>query len=180
MGVALTYARLYSLFSVVGIGGEDDLDAPNATEIAATRNGTAGTHATGEHGAATRQRQGCLSADVECRGFLVCGRKPSGPHHLRFAQARALGRKVGDEYTVPLCLQPIAMFNPRSRPRCSFGRKPALEQARCNRLAPKGEMDLRDTLETENANGSPGGRPAAMRTVKQRREGSLAAQAQML
>src|SRR5262245_17554879 len=34
---------------------------------------------------------------------LVCGRKPSHAHHLRFAQPRALGRKVSDEFTVPLC-----------------------------------------------------------------------------
>ena len=34
---------------------------------------------------------------------LVCGRLPSDPHHLRFAQSRALGRKVSDEFTVPLC-----------------------------------------------------------------------------
>jgi hypothetical protein len=34
---------------------------------------------------------------------LVCGRKPSDPHHLRIAQPRALGRKVSDEFTVPLC-----------------------------------------------------------------------------
>ena len=34
---------------------------------------------------------------------LVCGRRPSDPHHLRFAQSRALGRKVSDEFTVPLC-----------------------------------------------------------------------------
>jgi hypothetical protein len=34
---------------------------------------------------------------------LVCGRQPSDPHHLRFAQSRALGRKVSDEFTVPLC-----------------------------------------------------------------------------
>jgi hypothetical protein len=34
---------------------------------------------------------------------LVCGRQPSDAHHLRFAQARALGRKVSDEFTVPLC-----------------------------------------------------------------------------
>jgi hypothetical protein len=25
------------------------------------------------------------------------------PHHLRFAQPRALGRKASDEFTVPLC-----------------------------------------------------------------------------
>ena len=34
---------------------------------------------------------------------LICGRRPSDPHHLRFAQSRALGRKVSDEFTVPLC-----------------------------------------------------------------------------
>jgi hypothetical protein len=34
---------------------------------------------------------------------LICGRRPADPHHLRFAQSRALGRKVSDEFTVPLC-----------------------------------------------------------------------------
>ena len=34
---------------------------------------------------------------------LVCGRAPTDPHHLRFAQPRALGRKVSDEFTVPVC-----------------------------------------------------------------------------
>jgi hypothetical protein len=34
---------------------------------------------------------------------LICGRRPSDPHHLRFVQSRALGRKVSDEFTVPLC-----------------------------------------------------------------------------
>jgi len=34
---------------------------------------------------------------------LVCGRRPCDPHHLRFAQSRTLGRKVSDEFTVPLC-----------------------------------------------------------------------------
>jgi len=34
---------------------------------------------------------------------LVCGRQPADAHHLRFAQQPALGRKVSDEYTVPLC-----------------------------------------------------------------------------
>jgi len=34
---------------------------------------------------------------------LVCGRMPSDAHHLRFAQHRALGRKVSDEFIVPLC-----------------------------------------------------------------------------
>jgi hypothetical protein len=34
---------------------------------------------------------------------LVCGRRPSDPHHIRFAQPSALSRKVSDEFTVPLC-----------------------------------------------------------------------------
>ena len=34
---------------------------------------------------------------------VVCGRTPAEAHHLRFAQPRALGRKVSDEYTVPVC-----------------------------------------------------------------------------
>jgi hypothetical protein len=34
---------------------------------------------------------------------LLCGRKPSDPHHLGFTQPRALGRKVSDEFVVPLC-----------------------------------------------------------------------------
>ena len=39
---------------------------------------------------------------------LICGRTPSDPHHLRFAQHRALGRKVSDEFTVPLAAVIIA------------------------------------------------------------------------
>jgi ERF superfamily len=34
---------------------------------------------------------------------LLCGRRPADAHHLRFAQSPALGRKVSDEFTVPLC-----------------------------------------------------------------------------
>ena len=34
---------------------------------------------------------------------LICGRRPADAHHLRFAQSRTLGRKVSDEFTVPLC-----------------------------------------------------------------------------
>jgi ERF superfamily len=40
---------------------------------------------------------------VASRACLVCGRQPCDPHHLLFAQVTALGRKVSDEFTVPLC-----------------------------------------------------------------------------
>jgi hypothetical protein len=40
---------------------------------------------------------------VASQPCLRCGRQPSEPHHLRFMQPRALGRKVSDEFAVPLC-----------------------------------------------------------------------------
>jgi hypothetical protein len=40
---------------------------------------------------------------VSAQPCLICARQPSDPHHLRFAQPQALGRKVSDEFTVPLC-----------------------------------------------------------------------------
>jgi hypothetical protein len=221
MGAALTYARRYSLFTLVGIAGEDDLDAPDLTdpapEIAKIKfnrksGGDGGrqinSRSTGrgsgnKSASASRQRElstilsaslraellreidslssadeaalwaqrrlvaknqlsaadaqhveeafaaklGVVSAqsakahdaitaltdqsfaekptqiDKSVLGFpeprrirdrdhirhimkqacLICGRRPSDPHHLRFAQSQALGRKVSDEFTVPLC-----------------------------------------------------------------------------
>ena len=40
---------------------------------------------------------------VSAQPCLVCGRQPADAHHLRFTQPMALGRKVSDEFTVPLC-----------------------------------------------------------------------------
>jgi DNA recombination protein Rad52 len=40
---------------------------------------------------------------VASQPCLVCERQPSDPHHVRYAQPRALGLKVSDEFTVPLC-----------------------------------------------------------------------------
>jgi hypothetical protein len=226
MGAALTYARRYALFTLVGIAGEDDLDAPDLETVSGTKadpsNGSAGqasnghAHPTGasgnprrrtpvarlvppilaaEQSAQLRDRllgelsglrsdneaanwahqslpakstlivadaqlvedgfrikmaalgeaqpgepadvaqkpnpattntqeslptgpgngRGRIAAktvrlrDKDHRKFvasqpcLVCGRSPADAHHLRFAQPRALGRKVSDEFTVPVC-----------------------------------------------------------------------------
>ena len=217
MGAALTYARRYSLFTLVGIAGEDDLDAPDligpdaqteklSIESKSVGNGSQPTSPNRRAGRArankfnsplpNRELSVTLSAslraellrEIECLGAaedaalwaqrrlpaknqlsatdaqqveeafaaklelihpqnasvgdhgitektgiseidksilafpeprrirdrdhirhvikqacLICGRRPSDPHHLRFAQSRALGRKVSDEFTVPLC-----------------------------------------------------------------------------
>ncbi len=179
MGAALTYARRYALFTLVGIAGEDDLDAPDLG--AAPKAGAdqppepGGQKPNGNAFAAGLPRQGLSGAGnpspaqrspswlptsrlpcgigsspnstsfdpptrqlaswahrslpakstcadgippagktirlrdkdhlkfVSKQACVVCGREPSDAHHLRYAQPRALGRKVSDEFTVPVC-----------------------------------------------------------------------------
>jgi hypothetical protein len=48
-----------------------------------------------------RKRSKAHLSFVRGQPCLVCQQTPSDPHHLKFAQQRALGRKVSDEFTVP-------------------------------------------------------------------------------
>ena len=50
-----------------------------------------------------RRRSKAHLAFVSTRPCLVCQRSPSDAHHLKFAQPKAMGRKVSDEFTVPVC-----------------------------------------------------------------------------
>ncbi len=54
-------------------------------------------------GKTKRKRDKDHRAFVASKPCVVCGRQPADAHHLRFAQPTALGRKVSDEFTVPLC-----------------------------------------------------------------------------
>ena len=40
---------------------------------------------------------------VASQPCLVCGRRPVEAHHLTYTQPKAMGRKVSDEFAVPLC-----------------------------------------------------------------------------
>lgn len=40
---------------------------------------------------------------VASQPCLVCSRTPSDAHHIKFAEQRAMGRKVSDRFTVPVC-----------------------------------------------------------------------------
>jgi hypothetical protein len=40
---------------------------------------------------------------VASQPCLICGRTPSDPHHIKFAEQRTMGRKVSDRFTVPIC-----------------------------------------------------------------------------
>jgi hypothetical protein len=50
-----------------------------------------------------RRRSKAHLAFVAAQPCLICQRSPGDAHHLKFAQPAALGRKVSDEFTVPLC-----------------------------------------------------------------------------
>ena len=50
-----------------------------------------------------RKRNKAHLAFVANQPCLICKRSPCDAHHLKFAQPRSLGRKVSDEFTVPLC-----------------------------------------------------------------------------
>jgi hypothetical protein len=197
MGAALTYARRYALFALVGIAGEDDLDAPDVLAPApAPSDPRSGKGAKGMPDRGVLQRPPMLSSDqsaelrdnllaelaslsteqellawakdglvrknsltetdakavelaygdkvahpalpeevettsvavkqdpepvrartqgparrrskehllfVRGQPCVVCHQSPCDAHHVKFAQPRALGRKVSDEFTVPLC-----------------------------------------------------------------------------
>ncbi|QPF90243.1 ERF family protein [Bradyrhizobium commune] len=51
----------------------------------------------------TRKRSKGHLRFVRSQACLVCNKRPTDAHHLKFAQQRALGCKVSDEFTVPLC-----------------------------------------------------------------------------
>jgi hypothetical protein len=50
-----------------------------------------------------RKRSKAHLSFVRGQPCVVCKQSPCDPHHLKFARPRALGRKVSDEFTVPLC-----------------------------------------------------------------------------
>jgi len=60
MGAALTYARRYALFTLVGIAGEDDLDAPDLCAAPPTTAARTGTESVIERGANPTEPRGEL------------------------------------------------------------------------------------------------------------------------
>jgi hypothetical protein len=72
--------------------GNGDLDQPDGIDKSALIIATPRRYRNREH-----------LRYVAQHACLICGRKQSDPHHLRYLQPRALGRKVSDEFAVPLC-----------------------------------------------------------------------------
>jgi hypothetical protein len=122
----LVETRFREKLAVVSEGGSEDQVEPTETPSEAISNEAivppeaeirSGARDRNPHAAAAavRRRGVPISAkasrlrDKGHRKFvctqpcLVCGRTPADPHHLRFAQPRAMSRKVSDEFTVPVC-----------------------------------------------------------------------------
>ena len=78
--------------------GSNDEDA-----FAQTPEKTVGSRRRRLAGKAIRLRDKEHCKFVARQACVVCGRTPAEAHHIRFAQPRALGRKVSDEFTVPVC-----------------------------------------------------------------------------
>jgi hypothetical protein len=102
-------AQIVEVAFATAVAAFDEADKPTETQSEANRRNSAAEVQQTESRhprlveKAIRLRDKGHRAFVARQPCLVCGRSPSDPHHLRFAQPRALGRKVSDEFTVPVC-----------------------------------------------------------------------------
>jgi hypothetical protein len=62
-----------------------------------------------------RRRSKAHLAFVASQPCVICEASPCDAHHLKIAQPRSLGRKVSDEFTVPLCRTPSGATPQRQR-----------------------------------------------------------------
>ena len=91
MGAALTYARRYALFTLVGIAGEDDLDAPDLISPVSTRDRSSGAEGASSHGRGAGNGHG--SGRLDARSPNLAARTPlprQGKADNRANQARAM------------------------------------------------------------------------------------------
>ena len=91
MGAALTYARRYALFTLVGIAGEDDLDAPDLIGPASPRDRSSGADGASGHGRGAGNGHG--SGRLDGRSPNLAARTPlprQGKADNRANQARAI------------------------------------------------------------------------------------------
>jgi hypothetical protein len=90
--------------SAASAGSTGPVRSENAADSGKRSRKTAvGPTAVGPLGKIVRLRDKDHRKFVLRQACLVCGRVPSDPHHLTFTQPRALGRRVSDEFIVPVC-----------------------------------------------------------------------------
>jgi hypothetical protein len=96
---------------------------------------------------------------VAQQACLLCGRKPSDPHHLGFTQPRALGRKVSDEFSVPLCRGHHRAVH-RSRDERAWWRQAGIDPIKVARRLWKATRGMGQPQSERTASGRPHGAAA--------------------
>lgn len=104
MGAALSYARRYALFALVGIAGEDDLDAPDvlaeptgpAQPVGGTQSGTPPRRRP-PNGSIHKPATGPCAQAVGCAARPV-DRRNSSPHRRRGDRAVGAPAHAGQEH----------------------------------------------------------------------------------
>jgi hypothetical protein len=86
--------------NLVSTGRADADTSQKASTVAEKRSRSGVTRALGKM---VRLRDKEHRKFVSKQACLICGRTPSDAHHLTFMQPRALGHRVSDEFTVPIC-----------------------------------------------------------------------------
>ena len=83
--------------------GEFELMAPKHQETSGRSNQVNSSEQVTPISKPVRERDREHLKFVASQPCLVCGRTPSDAHHIKFAEQRAMGRKVSDRFTVPIC-----------------------------------------------------------------------------
>jgi ERF superfamily len=114
MGAALTYARRYALFTLVGIAGEDDLDAPDLEPVpkadAQLSNGSDGRASNGQ------ARPAGVSTDVRHRAQVTRGVTRVGKPVLATDQSAALRDRLIEELAVLQSMEEMTNWAHQSIP----------------------------------------------------------------
>src|SRR5271154_986667 len=95
MGAALTYARRYALFTLVGIAGEDDLDAPDLATPTQKTPGLKNPVGTGNGRFANGQHKPTPRAPVQRTGNVRSNAAELGPEASAELRDRLLGELNG-------------------------------------------------------------------------------------
>ena len=95
------FAKDHGVESPDGQAFAETMDASEAAPVILPQKPPGRRHRVAAKTIRLRDKEHCNY--VTTQPCVVCGRTPSEAHHIRFAQPRALGRKVSDEYTVPVC-----------------------------------------------------------------------------
>jgi ERF superfamily len=97
------YEQPHAVPDQTGVSSASDAATRQNAPMRAPKKQSRSSDEIGALGKTVRMRNKDHRRFVLRQACLVCGRVPSDPHHLTFTQPRAFGRRVSDEFIVPVC-----------------------------------------------------------------------------